>query len=347
MVAMASTRAQAPQRKRGRMAAAALLVATVVTIGAGEMLVRASGWQPWRTPDSGITVTPGGRFVMQHPVLGYTHIPGEYMVTLPSGYSFHVTHGPDTLRVTGPARTDDTRPEIWIFGCSFTHGWALNDEQTYPWLLQEKLPGYKVVNFGVSGYGTLHSLLQFRAALERGRPAVAVLAYASFHDARNTFLRQRRKETAPWNRLGPLGQPYARLNKDGGLRLAMTEVTYEEVPLMRYSAFAHFLESQYNRIEDYFFDSHKVSEALVSQMQELARSHDVRLVVAGIWPDAPTHDMLRFASNQGWPVVDLGVDVLAPGYSSMPHDPHPNALANQVYAARLLQYLQSGALVTR
>lgn len=31
-------------------------------------------------------------------------------------------------------------------GCSFTFGHALNDQDTWPWLLQEKLPGYHVVN---------------------------------------------------------------------------------------------------------------------------------------------------------------------------------------------------------
>jgi hypothetical protein len=113
-------------------------------------------------------------------------------VSFSSGLETTVTHGPDTLRITHPPNgpTSAARPQIWIFGCSFTHGWSLSDEQTYPWQVQRRIPEYEVVNFGVSGYGTVQSLIQFREALEqRSRSDVAIIAYASFHDERNTFSR--------------------------------------------------------------------------------------------------------------------------------------------------------------
>lgn len=117
-------------------------------------------------------------------------------------YSFTVTHLPDTLRVTRPlseCHREDRREAIWVFGCSFTHGWSLNDEETYPWVLQQRLPDYQVVNFGVSGYGTLHSLMQFREALRtRDKPKAAVVAYGFLHDRRNTFLRARRLDSLAW-----------------------------------------------------------------------------------------------------------------------------------------------------
>jgi hypothetical protein len=78
-------------------------------------------------------------------------------VTLPNGYAFRVTHLPNTLRVPYPLATDAharSKPEIWLFGCSFTHGWSLNDEETYPWVLQERLPMYEVVNYGAWRCGT-------------------------------------------------------------------------------------------------------------------------------------------------------------------------------------------------
>jgi hypothetical protein len=96
------------------------------------------------------------------------------VVTLPGGYSFTVTHFPSKLRITHPLATYTDRrskPEIWIMGCSFTHGWSLNDQDTYPWLLQARLPQYVVVNYGVEGYGTLHALLQLREALTTQPPS--------------------------------------------------------------------------------------------------------------------------------------------------------------------------------
>jgi hypothetical protein len=252
-----------------------------------------------------------------------------------------VTHDARTLRITHPVDPAgaESRPEIWIFGCSFTHGWSLSDEETYPWLLQQRFPNHEVVNFGVSGYGTVQSLLQFREALGHRRPAMAVLAYASFHDARNTFLRSRRKETAPWNRLGPLVQPYARLGAGEKLELQMAEVAYTELPFMRHSALMHFVETRYNSIEDYFYKSHRVSEVLVAEMSGLARRNGVPLIVAGIWNDEPTQDMLRFASSLDVPVVDMSVDLDWPANNNLPHDLHPSAEANREYARQLGNFL--------
>jgi hypothetical protein len=254
---------------------------------------------------------------------------------------------PTTLRITHSAdgyETPRAKEEIWLFGCSFTHGWSLNDEQTYPWLLQERFPEYEVVNFGVSGYGTIHSLLQFRDALKLKHPKVAVLAYAAFHDERNTFLRNRRKAIVPWNQLGPLIHPYARLDGDGKLRYAMPEVAYHEFPLMRYMALAHFIELEYNLYEDRLSQSHLVSEALVEEMGRLAKKHAVEFIVAGIAGSREMHKMLDFAQEHGIPSVDISVNLRIKEHTNAPHDGHPSAIAHKGYADKLEAFLKAEIL---
>ena len=229
-----------------------LLILAVLFVTVAEVVLRAKGVNPWQKNEVSIQVDPGGTFFRAHPTLGYTHIPGRFTVTLGSGYSFNVAHLPNTLRITRPIdsyKKPERKEEIWIFGGSFTHGWSINDEETYPWLLQERFPEYDVVNFGVSGYGTIHSMLQFREALKTKTPKVAILAYAGFHDERNTFSRTRRKRVVPWNRLGPLVQPYAQLDRKGKLQYSFADVEYSEFPMMRYLALAHFIEMNYNRLE--------------------------------------------------------------------------------------------------
>ena len=323
------------------------LILGVIFVISAEIIVRLKGVRPWQTPELGIQVSPGGRFFSKHPSLGYAHIPGHFTVTLGTGYAFKVTHLPTTLRITHAAdgyETPSAKEEIWLFGCSFTHGWSLNDEQTYPWLLQERFPEYEVVNFGVSGYGTIHSLLQFRDALKLKRPKVAVLAYADAHDGRNTFLRYRRKEIAPWNQLGPLIQPYARLDGDGKLRYAMAEVEYREFPLMRHMALAHFIELKYNRYEYRLSQSHLVSEALVEEMGRLAKKHAVEFVVAGIVGEREIHKMLDFAQEHGIPSVDISVNLWIKEHTNAPHDGHPSAIANKGYADKLEAFLKAEIL---
>ena len=186
-----------------------LVMISILALGS-EVILRLKGVKALQKQAPVVTVTPGGKFFQSHPVLGYTHIPGRFNISFGSGYSFKVTHLPNTLRVTHPLESYQepvTKKGVWIFGCSITHGWSLNDEETYPWILQERFPEYEVVNFGVSGYGTIHSLFQFKDALDANTPKVAILAYGSFHDQRNTFLRRRREDISLVNKLGPLGQP--------------------------------------------------------------------------------------------------------------------------------------------
>ncbi len=73
-------------------------------------------------------------------ILGYTHLPGKYYVTLNDNYTFVTTHKKNSLRITHPIADDSNyidKSKIWIMGCSFTHGWSINDEETFAWLVQE------------------------------------------------------------------------------------------------------------------------------------------------------------------------------------------------------------------
>lgn len=335
--------------RRVVFAFSSLLVVIIVLSIAVETVVRLQGHRSWQPHGISVQVHPGGKYSRRHPTLGYSTIPGSFTVTLYDGYSFKTTHLPNTLRITKPLkeyRFDRRRPGIWIFGGSFTYGATLDDEETYPWLLQERLPQYDVVNFGVNGYGTIHSLIQFREALEtQSPPEVAIVAYGFFHDERNTFLRIRRKAVAPWNKLGPLVQPYARIRRDGMLDYFLADVEYREFPLMRYSAFVHYLEQRYNQIEDRYYHSHQVSRLIITEMHNLAMEAGCQLVVAGIYRGSDA--MLNYARRGGLHTVDISVDLSEKSNNNLPHDAHPSALANEQYADKLEAFLRSRVLENR
>lgn len=312
------------------------LLAGVFLLSA-EFVVRWKGVKPWvPREEKTISVKPGERFYAAHPTLGYTHIPGRFTVTLADGYSFVVTHLQNSLRATQPL--DDyyeagEKPEIWIFGCSFTHGWSLNDEETYPWLLQQRLQDYQIVNFGVGGYSTIHSLLQYRDALGLKRPKLAVLAYAGFHDERNTLARTWRKVSVPNSKKEFLKLPYALLAEDMSLQYHLgTDIVYTEFPMMKQLALSHYVEGHWNAAEEKLLQSHQVSEALIREMATLSKEHKVKFLVAAISKD---NQMLRFVGQQGIPTVDISVDRKVREYQNLPHDPHPSAAANKLYAAKL------------
>lgn len=311
-----------------------------------ELRLRSLGHKAFVRPDCWVDVHPGGRLVQGHPELGYRYLPGAYTVTLYEAFSFRMTHEDDTLRVTRPNRDEegpDGRREVWIFGCSLAHGWSLNDDETFPWLLQREFPEVRLVNFGVGGYGTLQSLIQFREALgARDRPALCLLAYASIHDSRNSFSRSRRKQVIPHDRkLGPFSQPVARLDGERGLTSRMSAMSYREFPLMRRSAVVHYLEKAYNDLEDRLLRGPEISRRLIEEFQQRATAAEVPFVLVGMTGAAGTHDTLRYAAQRGISTFDASVDTSKPGYNNLPYDGHPSAKANREYAQLLIGFLRA------
>jgi hypothetical protein len=334
-------------RKKLFLVAYIFLVAALF-IAAGETALRLKGVLPWQPLDLAIQVHPGAKLYVRHPTLGYANLPGEFTVTLGDGYSFKLTILPDGSRITHPLGTYQeagSKEKIMVLGCSFTSGWSLSDPETFPWLLQERFPGYEVVNFGVNGYGTIHALLQLREALQAGRvPKVVVYNYAGFHMERNVFLRSWRKVMYSFGKLGQRVQPYARLEADGKLGYYSGRVEYGEFPLMRHSSLMHFIEQQYNNLEKNYYHGREVTEALLLEMARMAQAKGITFVLAGITASPGTSHMLSFARGHGIKNVDISIDLAIPGYRNLPHDEHPSALADRIYADKLEAFLRAEGL---
>ncbi|GAK50578.1 hypothetical protein U14_01811 [Candidatus Moduliflexus flocculans] len=310
--------------------------------------LRISGYPIWSggTPPLPFKVEPGNKLYTTDEHVGFRLLPGKFTVTLPDGYSFHMTHLPDTLRITHPLETyhfPSQKKEIWIFGCSFTYGWALNDEETYPWLLQERFENYEIVNFGVMGYGILQSYLQLQEALKSrdSKPQIVIINYASFHDERNILPRSRQKILKITNYLGPIiHPPYADIDQNGRLSYTTTPIEYHPLPLMKYSAFLNLLDDGYNRIENMCYDQRGISKAILQEFFNLAKQNQIEMIVAGIYADSKTKEMLTDCQRIGMKSVDISVDLKMPHYIMLPHDNHPSPLANQEYAKKLEQFLR-------
>jgi len=114
--------------------------------------------------------------------------------------------------------------------------------------------------------------------------------------------------------------------------------------LMRHSAFVHFLEMTYNRLEDTWIHSQQVSQRLLLEIAELTNQYHTEFILATIAEDARTREMLVFAQAQGLMGVNISVDSTRPEYTNQPHDSHPSFLANVHYAERLETFLRTDVL---
>jgi hypothetical protein len=336
-------RARRP-RARALKTAALAAAALALALAAAEAIARARSVAPW-TPDPGEPrVEPGGSLYLADPELGWSLRPGTYRVTLATGLAFTATHDAAGRRMTGPPGAEDAanRPEIWIFGDSFSYGWSVDDAQAYPWLLQAALPEYRVRNFAVGGYGTLQALLQLHAAL-RGAPAPAlvVLGHNFFHDSRNIFSRLRAREVAPWNRLGAIEHPWARFDGASRVALGRSPVAYREVPGMRWSALARLVADGWDLLDDRRLRGPEVTRALLARFVEEAHEAGAPVLVATLEASPANAPLLAAARSLGARTVDASLDLNLPENTNLPGDGHPSALAHQRYAARLTRAIRA------
>lgn len=324
-----------------------LLIVLAIIVAVGEVVVRMMGYQsahPSNKPD--IEVQPGNSFYQRDSVLGYDHLPGKYKITIKDSFVFRVSntvHG--NLRRTHPPRLDslyENKDKIWVMGGSCTYGWSLNDTETYVWKVQEKVDDYELINFGMAGFGTIHSLLQIENNLGKmKKPEIIVIAYAGFHDDRNTYNPRRKKEAEMWNFLGPHVQPYARLDENGELIIHRTDTTdYKSLMLSKHSALVNSAEKAYNIMKSKFIPNQEVSRRLIDRIHKICKENDIQLIVAGINLSKKTIDMIRYCKKNNIPAVNIGVDNTKGGYTNLPYDGHPNAKANTIYAERLYEFLK-------
>jgi hypothetical protein len=126
-------------------------------------------------------------------------------------YDVIYTIGDDHFRVTPredrPVGTEDSK-RINFFGCSFTFGEGVNDDETFPYYVQQQIEGSVARNFGFHGYG----LQQALAILKSDRDTsgqINVLMTSPFHAERASCV-------SPFN----LGAPRYVISADGRVELA-------------------------------------------------------------------------------------------------------------------------------
>jgi len=107
----------------------------------------------------------------------------------------------------------------------------------------------------------------------------------------------------------------------------------------------HFIEQKYDKLEENYYRSRQVTEALILEMAKIAKEKGITFVLAGITDSQGTRNMLSFARDKGIKAIDISVDLDIPGYRNSPHDIHPSALADRKYADKLEAFLRGDGLL--
>ncbi|MBI3268379.1 MAG: hypothetical protein HYZ53_05105 [Planctomycetes bacterium] len=278
----------------------------------------------WRTVHS----SNAGPFYALDPVLGWTLSPGHFELDVLSdaggpAVHFACTHDEHGRRVTSadPSRFDGM-PQVWICGCSFTCGWLLNDDQTYPWQAQERLPAFEVLNLGVNGYGNVQAVLQLQEAVEARvvLPRVAAFSYCSFHPVRNVVAPSWRARFLP----NPAFRVFEHLQVARATLDAEARLQLDFVPAFGGTEGADPPESLQVR----------VTQAVFDRLLTLCRAHGIAALLGVQF--APSDDpVVAHCRAAGFTVVDMQVDYRKPEFRVVEWDPHPNAASARIFAERL------------
>ena len=165
-------------------ASGAVVVLAVLVLQAAGVNVT---WQLWYVANKVLGPTKVGIW-QEDPTFGWVHIlnsqgrhrkPLAYDVTYTiDAYGHRATNGSYNL------------PKVLILGDSMTFGQGVEDDEAYPAVLQERLPGYKVINGGVSAWSTTQSLLELQQLLDK-HDDIKLVVYAIINaDLDRNYLRR-------------------------------------------------------------------------------------------------------------------------------------------------------------
>ena len=173
-----------PERKNVLLTAVALLLA----LGLAEVSARIILPPPYRIRSrkpSSMKAMP--RFAAD-PDLGWVNAPEDatyhFVSAGANGTTDAVYHMHGGLRDSSPPRTaaQAANPILIATGCSFTYGMGVNDADTWPWLVQEQMPGYRIINAGTNAYGVGQALLRSDRLISQfpGQVKAVILAFGDF-----------------------------------------------------------------------------------------------------------------------------------------------------------------------
>jgi lysophospholipase L1-like esterase len=133
---------------------AAVAIGAVVALALSEGLIRLASPRKVETVEA-------EEFVRFDPWLGWTNRPGAAgrMRAVGQYDSFARINSRGLRdREIAPARVKG-RTRVLCLGDSFTFGWGVGDDETYPKVLERELAGVEAVNAGVSAWGTAQELV--------------------------------------------------------------------------------------------------------------------------------------------------------------------------------------------
>lgn len=314
-----------------------------------ELSLRLLGFQVLQIPDKFIESQPQG-CIMPDSILGFKLSPGKYEVTLNNHLKYTAHHNSNSERNTFN-KDDENLKKIFLYGCSYTYGMGINDDESYPYLIDKSLVNYKIHNKAVPGFGTIQALISLNNGIANDiLPDIVILNYYQFHDERNILNRAYREKlylgrrsnitlyNGTSNKNTSLSWEFPYYNKENKqIKNINVNDIYPTMPFRENSALINIIETEYNRISSNEGKAREVSHEIIKEISRLCEKHGIKFFLANM--DELDKDLELLCQSENISIIDSYVDLNQENYRNRPYDYHPSPIAHKEYARLILNFL--------
>jgi hypothetical protein len=242
------------------------LVITLATLAALEVFLRVADFRDLREIFSGQSLGYG-----YDAELGWAPVPNSSAIVT-GVRTIHVKH--NSLGLRDEEFSLDAKPTIMFLGDSFVWGFDSEADERFTDLLKPKIPDYKILAAGVSGYGTDQEYLLLKRLWPKVKPAVVVLIFCAQND---------RSDNSSNSRYQNYQKPYFATQPDGSLALMGQPVpTFQALSyngLVQSLWLARLATTVYMRLRHPQVLVPDPSEKLVGKIREFVEANGAKFLV--------------------------------------------------------------------
>jgi hypothetical protein len=306
----------------------AIAVMTIVTLGGLEIVLRVVDLRELREGVSERSLS-----YQYDAELGWLPIPGSTS-SVTNARTIQAHH--NSLGLRDDEFTLDAKPTILLLGDSFVWGLDAEAGERFSELLKARIPDYKILAAGVSGYGTDQEYLLLQRLWPKVKPAIVVLIFCTDND---------RADNSTNIRYEGYQKPYFTAAADGSLVLAGQPVPKSRLQAIkedwwvRHSWLVRLANAVYLKLRHPMLHVPDPTERLVDKIRQFVETNGGKFVVGLQTTDAALVRHLqaariRFVSFDG-----------AASYPGASVGGHWTPEGHKLVAERLLGLLSANAVI--
>lgn len=308
----------------------AVAVVTIVTLGALEIVLRLADFRELREG-----VSERSLAYRYDAELGWVPIPGS-TAAVTNVRTIQAHH--NSLGLRDDEFTLDAKPTILFLGDSFVWGLDAEAGERFSELLKPRIPDYKILAAGVSGYGTDQEYLLLQKLWPKVQPAVVVLIFCTNND---------RADNTTNIRYEDYQKPYFTISPGGALVLAGQPVPRSRLQAIkedwwvRHSWLVRLAHAVYMKLRYPVLWVPDPTERLVDAIRAFVEAQGAKFLVGVQTTDAA---LVRHLQTAGIPFVTFDGAASYPGASA---GGHWTPEGHKFVAERVLELLSVNAGIGR